>query len=239
MPSIGICEVLSISSNTRVDAPSAWMTETNVAEMRNRPALLLMEYRMNALSCPMVMSPSMASKEPYQNVAPSTAVAAAIIAPLNSAWPHPYFISIPSALSTDAAKCSASPSSRANPRTVRMAPKESSATAVASASAACVSLDRLRRRRPCHMATKISGGNAAMTTSVKRYEVRNMNARPMMAVARPRRNMERFCVATFLRRLVSAVSREMRLPLVTLSKNPTSCRRMLEKSLFRRRATTL
>ena len=122
---------------------------------------------------------------------------------------------------------------------MRIAPRESSATAVASASAACVSFDRLRRRRPCHIATKISGGKAAMTTRVSRYEVRNMNARPMTAVARPRRNMERFCVATFLRRLVSAVSREMRLPLVTVSKNPISCFNMLEKSRFLSLATTL
>ena len=43
LPSIGMREVLSISSKTRVDAPSAWMTDTNVADIKNSPALLLIE----------------------------------------------------------------------------------------------------------------------------------------------------------------------------------------------------
>ena len=185
------------------------------------------------------MSPLIASSVPYQNVTPSTTVVAAMSAPLNSAPDHPYRISTPSALSTAREKCVDSSRSRANARTVRMAPSESSATAVASASAVCVSLDSTRRRRPCAMATMISGGNAAITTSVSLYEVENMNARPITAVARPRRAIDRFCVATFFKSAVSAVSREMRLPDVTESKNATSCAKMLVKSLLRRRATTL
>ena len=66
-----------------------------------------------------------------------------------------------------------------------------------------------------------------------------MNARPITAVAKPLSAIDRFCVATFFSNAVSAVSREMRLPDVTESKNATSCARMLVKSRLRRRATTL
>ena len=60
----------------------------------------------------------------------------------------------------------------------------------------------------------------------------------MTAVAVPRSAIDRFCVATDLRSAVSAVRREMRLPLVVASKNATSWRMRLEKSLFLTRATT-
>mmetsp|Transcript_7427 Transcript_7427/g.31643 ORF Transcript_7427/g.31643 Transcript_7427/m.31643 type:complete len:222 (-) Transcript_7427:540-1205(-) len=213
--------------------------DTNVPAMSATPNAELIEYRMNAFSWPTVMSPFIASNVPYQNVTPSTTVVAAMSAPLNNAPDHPYRISTSNALSTAREKCVDSSCSRANARTVRMAPSESSATAVASAKAVCVSFDKTRKRRPCAMATKMSGGNAAMTTNVNLYEVENMNARPITAVAKPLSAIDRFCVATFFNNAVSAVSREMRLPEVTESKNATSCARMLVKSRLRRRATTL
>ena len=207
--------------------------------MSARPNALLMLYRMNALSSPVVRSPSIASSVPYQKVTPSVTTDAAMSAPWNRAPDHPYRISTSNAFPTAPAKWSASAFSLANARTVRIAPRESSATAVASASAVCVSLERTRSRRPCHMAATMRGGNAAITTRVRRQLVLNMKMRPMTAVANPRRNMDRFCVATFFRRAVSAVRREINAPLVTESKKPISWVRMFVKRRLRSLATTL